>query len=362
MAGDYQLLISSALGVPRTLVVNFLELAYRREVSAPGLLTVTLPPDHPAIGLLELDGQVQVQRRDVPQGIAWYQDFSGLCRSTGYATDSDGDERFTFLAPGDLHLLARRYNLWSAGTANRTSFEDMVAETLMTTLVRGNAGSEALAALGRVRDGTLAGVTIETDLARGPLLNRANAWKNLLSELQDLCSVAVADIDLVKTAAATWDFRYYPGQRGTDRTATVILSTDLGNMAEPAHARDRIEEKTVAVVAAQGQGALRQTAVRIGTGWTAQNDIEVFVDARNETTAAGLATAGDRALYDTRGPDTFTFTVVQTPSCLYGKHYFLGDLLTARYRDIQRTVKVQAAAISLAATGEETVEIEMRTL
>lgn len=357
MTAEYRLNINSPAGEPRAVITDYLALSYTRSVNAPGLLQFSLRGDHPAIGELQLDGQIEVWRRDPVAGIGWHRDFQALYRHQERSyTEQD---LFTATCPGVLSLLARRHVAWSAGTANRSAFSNKRSETIMKMLVDYNAGPAATAANGRLRDGVIAGISVAADAAGGTARDWNCSYANLLETLRSLADVGGGDFDLVPTGAATWEFRFYAGQLGSDRSAAVVFSLAYGNMANPVYRHDRREEKTVAIVGGQGEGSERQIVVRTGPDYAADNDIELFVDGSNYETAAGLQSSGDKRLAEARAVQEFAFEVLQTPACAYGRDYYLGDLVTARYGAIEATRKVTSVTISLAESGEERIRVEM---
>lgn len=360
MASEYRLDIHTAVGVKRAEVTDYLTLAYTRRVNAPGLLTFSLPGSHSSLPL-EDGAQIVVHRRNPTTGLPWGADFWGLFRAEDRRyTDRD---LFTARCPGVLSLLGRRIVAWRAGTVNRSEFSAVRAETIMKTLVNHNAGSAATTANGRVRDGQIAGYTlaVEADGARGAILSLGCAWDNLLEALQKLAAVGGGDFDLLRTGATSLEFRWYTGQRGTDRSVTLLFALDRGNMAAPQYRHDRIEERTVAVVGGAGDGTARVAVVRTGTDWASANDSEVFVDARHSGDAATLQAAGDARLQERRARREFDFGVVQTTSCYYGLHYGLGDLVRAQYGAVNTLQKIVGVSISLDRTGQEQIDIEMET-
>lgn len=359
MAAEYYLLVKNSSGTKVAQITDYHYLTYRKVVNEPGILTFELDADHPAISTFQLDGQIEVWRRNTDYNIGWYADFYSLYRFSRYKfTDHD-----TFLAecPGQLHWLSRRSIAWFSGTSNRSTFNATPAETIMKTLVQYNATTDATVANGRLRAGAFATatITIAADTAAGNILSWSGAYKNLLSELQDIAEAGGGDFDLVKTGDTTWDFRWYTGQRGTDRTATVTFALQYGNMKEPTYERDRIGEKTVAVVAGQGEGSERATTVVTGPDFAAANDIEIFIDARDVKTTAALTSRGETKLQEYRSRNEFDFKVIQTAQTAYGLHYFLGDLVHAKYRDIEADVKVQTVTVSYQPQGEEIIDVDM---
>jgi len=360
MATEYRLDIYTAAGVKLAEVSDFWMLRYRRQVNAPGVLSFTLAGDHRVVPQLEHNSQVIVYRRNAAMGLPWTADFYGLFR--GQKRNYTDHDTFAATCPGILTMLSWRIVAWKAGISNRSSFSSARAETVMKTLVSYNAGANATTANGRIRNGMIPGISVQVDGARGNTISVDCAWDNLLEILQKVAGIGGGDFDLIKIGAAAWEFRWYTGQRGTDRTASLLFALERGNMAEPEYEYDRVDERTVAVVGGQGEGSDRVVVVRSGPDYSAGNDIETFVDARNCTTTGGLNSSGDSRLVALRARQEFTYRVVQTPGCTYGVHYELGDLVRAQYGTVNVTQKIVGVTISLSRDGAETIDVEMQTI
>lgn len=370
MSAEYQIRLKTPGGTLKAVITDFLWLEYSKGVNEPGLARFALNGDHPALSEFEDKGQVEIWRRDSRNDIDWYDDFGALWRAQERSTD----ERSVFVAtcPGQMAMLGWRYILYYAGTDMRTQFDAVAAETVLKTLVEYNATSSGTTGDGRQRTaangGSLSGftVTIETDSDGGNSIDWSCAWKNLLGELQKIARIAGGDFDLIRTGAATWEFRWYSGQRGTDRTSTVIFSLARGNMKSPTYTYDRLKERTVAVAAGQGQEDNRGVEVRTGADHATDNDIEMFVDARSYSSSAGLQAAADEALEAKQARQTLDFEVLQTPSTRYGKHYcidgVLGDLVTARYKEISISQKIVGVTVKVDGDGNESIDVDLETV
>lgn len=360
MAVEYKVRIYSRTGTLVYELVDYTALAYTREVNAPGMAVVTLPGEHAAVAGVDLDYQLEIWRRNQTYSLDWYRDFSGLVRDVERRAEDDGVRSAILYAPGDLSLLGRAIVAYKADTANRCKFTTAKAETILKNLVKYNATSSGTLVDGRVRAVDIGGITVQADGAGGNTLDVACAWQNLLGALQDVAAVGGGDFDLVKTGAAAWEFRWYAGQLGTDRSATVLFSLARGNMAAPVLTRNTLSERTVAIVGGQGEAAARAVAVRTGANHNASyNSVETFVDARQMTTTAGLEAAGDRALAEAQARYTLTFDVVQTPATLYGAHYDLGDLVTASFEEYSGVKKITGVAVEFTSEGDERVQVTM---
>ena len=360
MSTEYRMDIHTANGVKVAEVTDFWSLSYRRQVNTPGVLSFTVAGGHRVVSQLEHNGQIVLYRRNPNLGLPWTADFWGLFR--GQKRSYSDHDVFEATCPGILTMLGWRVVAWYAGTANRSSFSSVAAETVMKTLVSYNAGANATTANGRIRTGTISGISTQADGAGGNTISVDCAYDNLLEVLQKVAAIGGGDFDLVKTGAQAWEFRWYNGQRGTDRTATLLFALERGNMAEPEYSYDRLDEKTVAIVGGQGEGADRAVVVRTGPDYAAGNDIETFVDARNNTTTDGLNASGDAKLQDARARQQFGYRVVQTPGCAYGVHYGLGDLVKAQYGPVNVTQKIVGVSVSLDRNGAERIDVEMQTV
>lgn len=342
------------------IITDMHNFSYTKEVNAPGILSFELASDHPSISDFELDGIIEVWRANLEQEIDWYCDFYGFFRGEERVSDSDGNSVFRVQVVGQLDILNRSIIAYPSEITGRTKFTGIPAETIVKELVKYNASSSGTTADGRKRTVGITRVTIEPDGIRGTSLDVQCAWRPLLSVLQDVAATGGGDFDLVPDLLNTWKFTWYPGQRGTDRSASLVFALEYGNITNPKLTRSYVSEKTVGIVGGQGQEAARTTVVRTGTNYNADyNEKEVFVDARNISTTTGLQQYGDAVLSELRAKDTLSFDVLQVPQTLYGKDYFLGDLVTGRYSEFSATKKIQKVSVAMAADGQEQIKVEL---
>jgi hypothetical protein len=157
-------------------------------------------------------------------------------------------------------------------------------------------------------------------------------------------------------------FRWHAGQLGADRRGNVVFSEGYGNMAEPRLEVRRSHVRNAALVAAYGEAAARYTVWRTDAASIALSPWgrrEVLVDARevDDGNATAAADKGDAALAENRATVGFSFKPLQSPGSLYGKNYFLGDLVTARYQGVDYDRKIQSVTISNGRMGQ-TVDVQ----
>lgn len=365
MSAEYQLRIIDTAGATQAVITDFLALAFTRVLNEPGLIAFSLSDGHAALPYIVHNNQVEVWRKNADIGLDWgaSPEFVGIIRSLVWSTDET--TALSVQAPGVMSILSWRVIGYRAGILLRSDFVDDPPETIMKNIVAYNCTSSGTTTDGRIRAATTSGkvsnlytVTVETDLARGTAITKGCAWDNVLEAVQGVQLTSAADFDLVKTAATTFQFRYYPGQRGTDRTASLVFSLERGNMVAPSFIDSRIEERTSVIVGGKGEAQQRAVSVATGANYTTSRDIEVFADATQEDTDAGRQEFGRERLKTLQSKSHFTFGALQAPNAYYGLHYTLGDKVTAVYRGVSSTQKVRAVSVQFDDTQGEVIAIE----
>lgn len=362
MPPTWQVILRDRDGNQTALFDQWLEFTFTRAVNDVGSFGLHLDGDDERIWMLYEDAQVEFWYADIANGIAWYKEAEYFIADRDWYSTADGTHHFVAMGRSYADLLARTINQSKAGSAG--SSKSGPAETVIKAYVNEQAGPGAGA---RARYG----LAIDPDLATGNVISLQRSYRNLLEVCQDVARIGGGDFDIVGTNAPIalgerFRFRWYLGQRGTDRTTTVIFSEGFGNMAEPRLEERRSHVKNAALVGAYGEGAGRYTTWRTDAGSIAASPWgrrEVFVDARevNDGNTDAVDDKGDAALAENVETLRFSFIPVQTPGCLYGKAYFLGDLVTARYNDADYLRKVQSVTVTCNRQGHridvQTVEV-----
>ncbi len=343
MASTWQIRLKAADGSLAAIVDAYAGFAFTRRVNNRGSFALRLSAAASASALFELDSQVEFWRRDVDAGIAWYVEFEGLHRDEHrYFTDDDA-YIYESLGVGYADLLARAIVNAAAGSAEAA--KSGAAETIAKAFV-----SEQL-----VDRLAFSGFTVEADGAAGPTISKACAYRNLLEVVQEIAAVGGGDFAVVGTGAGAFEFRWYDGQLGTDRRDTVIFALERGNMRRADLRVVRSDEVNVVIVGGQGQGADRVITTATDAGRVAAspwNRREVFAPMTNTDDTDVYATTADEGLEAGRPKRTLTFEVLQTPGCVYGRDYFLGDIVTVRFAGEDAAKKLVAVTVSANDSGE----------
>jgi hypothetical protein len=144
----------------------------------------------------------------------------------------------------------------------------------------------------------------------------------------------------------------------------VIFAIERGNMANVAY-RGQRDQATVGMGWGRGEAAARDYVTRTGPNYSAEKDIEMFVNGQNveEGDTAGLNAQVDKALDKAKAVRSFSFQALQSPQTLYGVHYGVGDLVTAVNPATGEaiTLKVASVAVTLDQDGSETIAPEFVT-
>ncbi len=349
MAGTrYTVLVRDTAGVAVWSTVHFRKLAYSLASNRPGLLDLTLDAAQAPAGRFVLDGLIEVHRKNEAAGMASYLEQAWLLRTPQYVISDRGLTSYQATAVGLLDLLARRIILAAPGSAGAA--KTGAAESVLKAYVEEQAGPTAG---GRA----IPGLTVTPSGGTGASVSLDRAYENLLDVAAEICQAGGGDMVVSYLGNAAFSLDWYYPRQGTDRTEgnaaglpPVIFSVDHGNLQVGSYAYDRIDELTAIYVGGEGEGASRTIALALNADRLAESPLnrrEAWRDERQGTGAA-LVTAGEAALTeDSAKRQKLDLTVRQTPSCLYGKHYWLGDLVTVRFAGITMSKKITGVSVTV---------------
>jgi hypothetical protein len=357
MQTDYKLLVYDTSGARQYEISDFIELIYTKTLNNAGLLSFTISDTHSLANEDYENWQVEVWRK--PQGENWARDFIGIIRNTDWE-----DSKLELTCMGILGILDWRIVAYPSSETDRTVFTDENIETIANTLVKYNATPSGTTADGRDRNAgsgyPFDSLTVEADGAGSDVWAGGFycARKNLLKTIQELANTSGSYFDIVKTSSTAWQWRWYAAE-----LKDIVFAISYGNMKDPSISEDALSEKTVAIVAGQGEGSSREIEIVEHSAYSVDNDIEEFVDARDVDSADtdGLESRGMNKLLESIKKYEFTFDVIQTPASLYGVHYFLGNKITAINPRTNESVQSQIVSVTveLSKDGTEKIDIEV---
>lgn len=356
---------------------SFIRLEYEKRVNDVGYFAIEFydEPCDDRFNLFELDGQVEVWRAIPGAGVEWHREFEGLFRKPRREVDADGRRRFIASGVGYNHLLARRVIAYKQATLFSTK-NDYV-EDVMKEYVNENAGPGAGVA-SRIALGIFPNFSVQPESAehnQTPVWRGDRSFNLLLDVLQELSNYCLAyvpeyravDFAVVSNGDGAFVFNTYLDQLGSDRTedtwnaVPVVFSVELGNMQEISHELDRTSEANRAIVLGEGELSTRKVVYRediAASDDSPWNVIEMVRPATLNEFTYQLQDFGDALLKENSKKEIFEGTPIQTPSTLYGLHYFLGDTVTVRHAGVSYDKKIVGVKITYEAEGKETISIE----
>jgi hypothetical protein len=369
VAAEYQLRIYDTNGQQQAITTEWNSLYFFNRSNDFGYHTISIDAADPRLQYFTTDAIIQVLRRERSAGVLWYQEYLGFHRTSEIQVTDRGNRLFYSIGRSVVDLLARRVIMFRpgddvlGGPADGGAIEGP-ADDVMKSYVYYNAGPQALTAVGRMTDGVTLGLSVSANTSQADNWAGSRHYRNLLDVLKEISDAKSVDFDVVWTGGQRFEFRTYFPQRGTDRSgagtaAPVVFSLEHANMSAPYYTVSRVNEVTKVVVLGQGEGTDRQFVVRhnvpeeIISPW---NVIEFSHDARNETTISALNDLGDAHLLD-KGPDShLSFQTLQSPASVYGRDYFVGDLVVASFAGVTEPRKVSGVEVTMA-NGREDIRV-----
>lgn len=229
--------------------------------------------------------------------------------------------------------LDRRNILPPVGEAYYAPSTTLPIETIIKGVITANMGSGA-AVVRRDTD-----LQIATDLGRGPTYTFSSRYANLLGDVSAaLLATSTGIFATLSPSTNKWilDFGV-----GTDRTATVVFSTDRETTQSASLQDSDIAYKNVAIVAGQGEGANRT----IRTVWldsepSGRGRREMFVDARDLSVVASLDKRGEQKLAENQYTQYLKVDALAYSQIVYGVDYFVGDKVTVSQFGVTQQVYI----------------------
>jgi hypothetical protein len=350
VAVRYQIVVKNAAGARQGLLANAdpLGFSFSRVVNGVGAFALVISGVHPVVAYFVEGGQVEFWREDAAHGIPLYQEAGFLIDDLVEYTQGN-ESLFQASGVGYNGILARRVVAAYAGSAQAE--KTGAAETVIKEYVDEQIVSATDA------DRQIAGMTIQANAAGGDTIAVYGAWQSLLEVCQRIAKSGGGDFDIVGNGDGAWLFKWFTGQMGTDRSASVIFALNYGNMKEPSWAETKSTSLNAILVAGQGAEADRATVWRETGAPAGITRREAFVDARDVETTTGLNTSGDAKLEESKFAAAFNFQPVQTAAMQYGRDYFLGDLVTAKYLTHQQARKIVSVSVSVNRGAPEVISI-----
>lgn len=394
---------------------DFHYLAYSRLVSGMGICQIGYPFTEIQNKLAEywkLDRRVEIWRAPLDD-MPLRRDVIFLLRSPRiYTRDSDGYVYLEYYGRSPIDLLNRRVIPQYAGSTYTEKTDEI--DDIMCSIVRENCLYNTVTdETGIVDNGRAfpeSEFLVQADRSLGPSVTVTLADKSLmdaLTELRDLSiqknaedsanrriyfDVVVSDLKnyviyildhefetiltedgeplLDETSISTlapqgFEFVTIADRFGDDRTQQFEFSAENGNFVGGSYQLSHMDEVNTVYVKGQGEGESRQVetvvdATRIAVSrW---NRCETLLEASSSTSVESLQSDGSKTLDEGKPTDELygTFVSIEgdenTPRCLYGLDWDLGDLVRVQYVGKYFDAEILTIHVSIDENGKENIQ------
>lgn len=376
MPAYYKVILKDTNGVQVDQFDSWNTLSFENRVNEPGSFSLAMLETNVDVSHVQIDGQIEIHRMPYG-GTAWALEFEGIITGIVRETTSNGLQTFTINGAGYLDLLARRVVAYNEGTVQAD--KSAPAETCMKEYVNENAGPSAGSfyrtfflddGVVQYYNGITPGLSISGDNRKGPTWTGTCSFENLLDVIQKIALTTGVDFALIGSGPAKFTFYTFENGRGSDRSTVGLNPSTHVNAAGNAPVIFSVEANTVKgiqyniehrgssnAIAVVGQGEKSTRKVMGVENATAQL-LSPF--ARREATRSAnmeleddLHNEGLLGLKELAAVDSFTFQPMQQEGLQYGKDYFLGDKVTARYVEIEKHSRIMAVNITVADEDEQ---------
>jgi hypothetical protein len=355
------------------------ELSYTKMIRDVSTCSLKLRAEDPRTDLFKLDGILQVFRSlpglpTLPgpptDPSTWTQEYIGLHRGWEYEYAEDGNFIMTSLSVGLNDLLARTIINYPEGTIK--SYKNIAAETAMKEYVEENCGPTALIIppYERVIDGVLPDFTVEPTTGLGAVWEGDRSMQNLLDVIKDISQFANLDFDIewVETPSPEFTFKVYPNQVGTDRSVVgldrttglngagnvpVIFEVSAGTVSKFNFVNNRTSESNVVSILGDGDGATRTIVTRVDPSSTDSPWNRREIARPGSGFISQMEIAGDEALNEFRAKTIISIDPLNQPNLAYGKHYFVGDVITTYFKSVPYNRRILGATIEAKIDGSQ---------
>lgn len=333
---------------------------YTRVLNGVGEIDITLDGNDRAVSYMTAtDYFLEVLRRNTPDG-ALEVEGTYLLRYCELFQDSDTGLETLILGGRSLEDFLNRRRvipvndpLGAAGFSTKQGFGDVV----MTEYV-----DEQMVTASAFPQMSIPGLSVLPTNNIGYIASeRRKQEDSLLTTLQDIANQTRVDFSIVRTSGAAFEFR--PGVQGSDRSMTAnyplapftLLTPIRGNMQNPRLIYNRYEEVNFAFMAGQGPENDRIYYPVAGAGVDASpfNLIVGVFDSRENDTTDQLVSAASAELFKTQAKAQFEFEpILGQEGTRYNIDFFLGDILTAEFKEFRSDFRVTGIEITISADGE----------
>lgn len=343
--------------------------------SAIGALALTLPYNEAWWNLFVPDSIVEFWRGVSGGQTALFGNTLWFLNKRRRYYDDRGAAHIDIGAVSAVDMLRRRIVAYAAATSQ--AWKIAASDDMSKAIVRENLGS--LAASSRQ---IVSYFLVQADVTAAPVIEKRFSWRNVLTVLQEIVASSYQNgtylaFDITCTRAPTipsvplvLEFRTYVNQRGTDRRASsgrlagVVIGSEFGTVLNGDYEEDWSPESNFAWAAGQGVESARivessGNSARISSSPWALT--EIFVNASQQTSPAGVQAEADSAVWRNRARKIFKATQIESSSVQIGRDVDWGDFVTVQHFGQNFDCRLDSLRLRRTLTGGERLQVALRS-
>lgn len=312
MSDTYEVRLYNNQGILQHVFDGWSSLNVEERLSNFSTHVFSIPSTDLRVASFVKDCYIQVRRRN--DVLDWYQEYIGLHRTSRTQLSTEGKQIFTSYGRSLEDLLRRRILAYVEPYS-----KSGVADSVMIQLVIENATAAATSPF-RFVNGAIPGMTVAPIFGLGPLWEGERSRANLLDVLIEISTTTDVDFRVEWIPPTSFIFRPFVGP-----TRPITFSAEFGNIADMDYTISATEEINVVMVNTQIAPTVFESPAATGL-----NRSESFVDPKANSTPQEIADFGAAEIKKGSAKEAVALTPLQTISSVYGRDYFLGDVVQVR--------------------------------
>lgn len=222
------------------------------------------------------------------------------------------------------------------------------AETVIRDLVRLNVGPDALT------ERQSPGLAVLNDLGRGSVVTIDTRLKPVLDEAKAAARAGGVTFDMVRASRSSVPLTFRVPR---DLRRSVRFTKANGGAGEGTLGLEA-PTCTVAIVAAQGEGAERDITQTTAPASAWRRRIAVLKDRRDTSDSGAIDQTGADAIREGAGKATASFKAQEVPGHIFGTDFLTGDIVTVVIDGVAVSQPVRAAEVTWGGHGR-TVDLTL---
>jgi hypothetical protein len=364
---EYTVVVYNSNGVVVGMLNNFTDLAIVRVTNGYDTLQMSILYGIAGASYLVADSIVKVYRKNDSLGIPSTLEFSGTIVKT-VVTQAE-ITMLTVTAFGFEHILSRRIIAWPSNREFTTVFGLQYPSYIIQRLLNSNIGADATSTVSptygknRMINGVIPNFeTITYMTAFGDLISSTDglSLQNLLNAVQEVALAGNIGFAMDwNESTNTYSWRMAEYRLGSDRSSTVIFSTGTGTAGSIETTIDYTQSWNTVIMKGKGTGAGATSYIYPSNHPTGLAQRETFLTSADGTTSSNPATAVLAYKEQLKNITQVTCSVQQALGLLYGRDYFVSDLVSVQTNTQRYQLQVKSVALSMSSDGVETIGVTL---